>query len=81
MMAEISALVNVRWYMGVPFYDTTNFHLEIAEAAEAILGDYLIGLQVSLMCCLSFAFTIPKLYLPRLVMNPICIPDMDIDRR
>ncbi|KAH7913618.1 glycoside hydrolase family 79 protein [Hygrophoropsis aurantiaca] len=45
MMASISALTNVRWYMGVPFNDTTNFRLQIAEVGEAILGDYLVGLQ------------------------------------
>ncbi|KAH7928005.1 glycoside hydrolase family 79 protein [Leucogyrophana mollusca] len=45
MMAGISALTNVRWYMGVPFNDTTNFRLQIAEVGEAILGDYLVGLQ------------------------------------
>ncbi|KAI6017864.1 glycoside hydrolase family 79 protein [Pisolithus marmoratus] len=45
MMASISALTNVRWYLGIPFYDTQNFQLQIAEVGEAILGDYLIGLQ------------------------------------
>ncbi|EGO20268.1 glycoside hydrolase family 79 protein [Serpula lacrymans var. lacrymans S7.9] len=46
MMLGISNLVNVRWYMGLPFYNTSNFRLEIAEAGESILGDNLIGLQV-----------------------------------
>ncbi|KAG2052586.1 glycoside hydrolase family 79 protein [Suillus hirtellus] len=45
MMAEISALTNVYWYMGVPFNDTQHWRLQIAEVGEAMLGDYLIGLQ------------------------------------
>ena len=31
---------------GIPLNDTTNLRLEIAEVAEAILGDNLLGLQV-----------------------------------
>jgi hypothetical protein len=45
MMANISKMVNVRWYMGIPFNDTSNFRLGIAQVGQAILGDYLIGLQ------------------------------------
>ncbi|KAG1733524.1 glycoside hydrolase family 79 protein [Suillus lakei] len=45
MMAEISALTDVYWYMGVPFNDTQNWRLQIAEVGEAMLGQYLIGLQ------------------------------------
>ncbi|KAG1744607.1 glycoside hydrolase family 79 protein [Suillus paluster] len=45
MMAEISALTNVYWYMGVPFNDTQHWRLQIAEVGEAMLGKYLIGLQ------------------------------------
>ncbi|KAG5638702.1 hypothetical protein H0H81_010927 [Sphagnurus paluster] len=45
MMRNISELVNVRWFLGVPFNDTTNWRLAIAEQGQAILGDYLIGLQ------------------------------------
>ncbi|KAG6331398.1 hypothetical protein ID866_7691 [Astraeus odoratus] len=45
MMAAISALTNVRWYMGIPFIDTQPFDLSIAEVGESILGDYLLGLQ------------------------------------
>ncbi|KAG6857115.1 hypothetical protein H0H87_009242 [Tephrocybe sp. NHM501043] len=41
---NISSLVNVRWYMGIPFNDT-NWRLVIAEKAQSILGDHLIGLQ------------------------------------
>lgn len=32
-------------YSGIPFNDTTNFRLAIAERGQAILGDYLIGIQ------------------------------------
>lgn len=46
MMANISSLVNVYWFMGIPFNDTSNFRLAIAEKGQAILGDYLSGLQV-----------------------------------
>ncbi|PPQ73631.1 hypothetical protein CVT26_010622 [Gymnopilus dilepis] len=46
MLRNVSDLVNVRWYLGVPFNDTSNFRLQIVEQGQAILGDYLIGLQV-----------------------------------
>ncbi|KAJ7707362.1 glycoside hydrolase family 79 protein [Mycena rosella] len=46
MLANISALVNVDWYLGIPMNDTTNLRLGIAEVGEAILGDKLIGYQV-----------------------------------
>ncbi|KAJ7649955.1 glycoside hydrolase family 79 protein [Roridomyces roridus] len=46
MLANISALVNVEWYLGIPLNDTSNLRLQIAEAAESILGDKLIGFQV-----------------------------------
>ncbi|KAJ3503353.1 hypothetical protein NLJ89_g8477 [Agrocybe chaxingu] len=45
LLRNISNLVNVRWYLGVPFNDTSNFRLAIAERGQQILGDYLIGLQ------------------------------------
>ncbi|KAJ7826325.1 glycoside hydrolase family 79 protein [Mycena leptocephala] len=46
MLANISTLVNVEWYLGIPFNDTTDPRLGIAEAGEAILGDKLVGFQV-----------------------------------
>ncbi|KAJ7364436.1 glycoside hydrolase family 79 protein [Mycena albidolilacea] len=46
MMANISALVNVEWYLGIPMNDTAHLRLGIAEAGEAILGNRLIGLQI-----------------------------------
>ncbi|TCD66253.1 hypothetical protein EIP91_001616 [Steccherinum ochraceum] len=47
VLANISALTNVQWYLGIPFNDTANFALEIAQYGEQILGDKLLGLQVS----------------------------------
>ncbi|KAJ7757813.1 glycoside hydrolase family 79 protein [Mycena maculata] len=46
MLANISALVNVNWYLGIPLNDTSHLRLGIAEVGEAILGDRLIGFQV-----------------------------------
>ena len=46
MLGNVSSLVNVRWFLGIPFNDTANLRLAIAEQGEQILGDYLIGLQV-----------------------------------
>ncbi|EGN92294.1 glycoside hydrolase family 79 protein [Serpula lacrymans var. lacrymans S7.3] len=46
MLANVTALTNVNWYLGVPFNDTSNFRLQIAEIGEAVLGDHLLGLQV-----------------------------------
>ncbi|KAJ6514298.1 glycoside hydrolase family 79 protein [Mycena vitilis] len=46
MLSNISSHVNVKWYIGVPFNDTSNFRFEIVEYSNAILGDNLIGMQV-----------------------------------
>ncbi|EIN05129.1 glycoside hydrolase family 79 protein [Punctularia strigosozonata HHB-11173 SS5] len=46
LMNNISSLVNVRWYLGIPLNDSQNLRLGIAEAAEQILGDNLLGFQV-----------------------------------
>ncbi|KAI0659526.1 glycoside hydrolase family 79 protein [Cubamyces menziesii] len=46
LLSNISSLVNVKWYLGVPLNDTSDLRLEIAEWGERILGDNLIGLQV-----------------------------------
>lgn len=46
MMNNISQLVGVKWYLGVPMNDTTHLRLQIAEIGEAILGDNLLGFQV-----------------------------------
>ena len=45
MLANISSLVDVRWYLGVPFNDSANWRLGIVEAGQRILGDKLLGLQ------------------------------------
>ncbi|KAF9077358.1 hypothetical protein BDP27DRAFT_1413776 [Rhodocollybia butyracea] len=45
MMGNISQLINVRWFVGIPFNDSSNFRLEIAQSAQDILGDHLIGIQ------------------------------------
>ncbi|KAF8141081.1 hypothetical protein K438DRAFT_2030235 [Mycena galopus ATCC 62051] len=46
MLANISSLVDVGWYLGIPLNDTQNLRLKIAEVAEQVLGDKLLGLQV-----------------------------------
>ncbi|KAI0087558.1 hypothetical protein BDY19DRAFT_994874 [Irpex rosettiformis] len=46
MLNNVSALVGVKWYLGIPFNDTSNLRLGIAEAGEAILGDNLLGFQL-----------------------------------
>ncbi|KAJ7054036.1 glycoside hydrolase family 79 protein [Mycena amicta] len=46
MLANVSALVNVEWYLGIPLNDTSHLRLAIAEYGEAILGDKLIAFQV-----------------------------------
>lgn len=45
MMRNISDFVNVHWYIGVPFNDTAHWRFQIVEQGQAILGDYLIGVQ------------------------------------
>lgn len=46
MLGNVSSLVNVEWYLGVPLNDTTNLRLEIADVGMKVLGDKLKGLQV-----------------------------------
>ncbi|TCD66252.1 hypothetical protein EIP91_001615 [Steccherinum ochraceum] len=46
MLSNASALVPIRWYLGIPMNDTTDLRLGIAEVAEAVLGDNLLGLQL-----------------------------------
>ncbi|KAI0270634.1 hypothetical protein BC834DRAFT_967376 [Gloeopeniophorella convolvens] len=45
LMANISKLTNTHWYLGIPFFNTTPFSLEIVEQGQQILGDYLLGFQ------------------------------------
>ncbi|KIJ62902.1 glycoside hydrolase family 79 protein [Hydnomerulius pinastri MD-312] len=48
LLGNISALVGVKWFLGIPFNDTTNLRLGIAEVGEAVLSGpgYLLGFQV-----------------------------------
>ncbi|KAI0316859.1 glycoside hydrolase family 79 protein [Amylostereum chailletii] len=45
MMGNISNLVNVRWYTGIPFFQTDPVSLDMALLAQEVLGDRLIALQ------------------------------------
>ncbi|KAF5334998.1 hypothetical protein D9611_009925 [Ephemerocybe angulata] len=45
MAANISSLLNVKWFLGLPFNDTSTFHLDMAEYGQTILGDNLLALQ------------------------------------
>ncbi|KAF8509965.1 glycoside hydrolase family 79 protein [Gautieria morchelliformis] len=44
-MSNITSLVNTQWFLGLPFNDTSNLRLGIAESGEQILGASLIGVQ------------------------------------
>ncbi|CDO77500.1 Glycoside Hydrolase Family 79 protein [Trametes cinnabarina] len=46
LLSEVSSLVNAKWYLGIPMNDTSHLRLQIAEAADAILGDNVLGYQV-----------------------------------
>ncbi|KAI0659525.1 glycoside hydrolase superfamily [Cubamyces menziesii] len=46
LLSNVSALVNAKWYLGIPMNDTSHLRLQIAEAADAILGDSVLGYQV-----------------------------------
>ncbi|KAI0651078.1 glycoside hydrolase superfamily [Trametes meyenii] len=46
LLSNVSALVNTKWYLGIPMNDTSHLRLQIAEAADAILGDNVLGYQV-----------------------------------
>ncbi|KJA24885.1 glycoside hydrolase family 79 protein [Hypholoma sublateritium FD-334 SS-4] len=45
MASNISSFVNVNWFIGIPFNDSTNWRLAIAENAQTIIGDNLLGMQ------------------------------------
>lgn len=45
-MNNISALLPIKWFVGVPFNDTTNPRLLMGELSQSILGDNLLGLQL-----------------------------------
>ncbi|TBU39715.1 hypothetical protein BD309DRAFT_1021947 [Dichomitus squalens] len=46
LLANVSSLVNAKWYLGIPMNDTTHLRLQIAELGDAILGDNVLGYQV-----------------------------------
>ena len=46
MLSNISTFVpGVGWYVGIPFNQTQPFRLQIAEYAEKIMGEHLLGFQ------------------------------------
>ncbi|KAG2005628.1 hypothetical protein CC2G_002017 [Coprinopsis cinerea AmutBmut pab1-1] len=45
ILGNISSLVEVDWFLGIPFRDTSEFQLAIAEVGQQVLGSRLIGLQ------------------------------------
>lgn len=45
MASNISSMLNVKWFLGIPFNDSVNWRLTIAEKGQQILGDNLLGLQ------------------------------------
>ncbi|KAJ3493949.1 hypothetical protein NLJ89_g10909 [Agrocybe chaxingu] len=42
---NISTMVNVKWFVGIPFNDSANWRLAIAENAQEVLGDNLLAMQ------------------------------------
>ncbi|KAH8813538.1 hypothetical protein DL96DRAFT_1472740 [Flagelloscypha sp. PMI_526] len=46
MFRQISGLVTVKWFLGIPFNDTSMWRLDIVSTAEQILGPYVLGYQV-----------------------------------
>jgi len=46
LMNNITSLVPVKWYMGIPLNDTQNLRLAIAEEGERILGSNILGFQI-----------------------------------
>ncbi|KAK0192511.1 glycoside hydrolase family 79 protein [Armillaria mellea] len=47
LFANVSSLVDVAWFLGIPFNDTSNWRFAIAEYGESVLGDKLLGLQAA----------------------------------
>ncbi|KAJ7123527.1 hypothetical protein C8R44DRAFT_783972 [Mycena epipterygia] len=46
MMNNISNLVNVKWFLGIPWFNDP-FNLDIIASSQAILGDRVIGYQAA----------------------------------
>ncbi|KAK0203833.1 glycoside hydrolase family 79 protein [Desarmillaria ectypa] len=47
LFANVSSLVDIAWFLGIPFNDTSNWRLAVAEYGESVLGDKLLGLQAA----------------------------------
>lgn len=45
-MNNISNILPIKWFLGIPFNDTENPRLLMGELGEKILGDNLLGLQL-----------------------------------
>ncbi|TDL22798.1 hypothetical protein BD410DRAFT_860283 [Rickenella mellea] len=45
-MGNISSLLPIEWFIGLPFNDTNNPRRELAEIAQKVLGKNLIGMQL-----------------------------------
>ncbi|KAI0087559.1 hypothetical protein BDY19DRAFT_236771 [Irpex rosettiformis] len=46
LMGNISSFLPIDWFLGVPFNDTQNMHMDIVERGERILGERVLGFQV-----------------------------------
>jgi hypothetical protein len=46
LLSNISSLVNVKWYLGVPLNDSKSVPLDIMEWGYSVLGDHMLGFQV-----------------------------------
>lgn len=46
VMGNISNLVNVDWFIGLPFNDTNNPRTILAEISQKLLGNHLLGMQL-----------------------------------
>ena len=46
MFRNVSSLVNVKWFLGVPFNNSIDPNMDIVTHGEAIMGDTLLGFQV-----------------------------------
>ncbi|KAJ7181191.1 glycoside hydrolase family 79 protein [Mycena filopes] len=47
LMRNISSLVNVHWFLGIPWFVTNPFDLGIVGPSQEILGDHLLGYQAA----------------------------------
>ncbi|CAK5270156.1 unnamed protein product [Mycena citricolor] len=47
MLRNVSSFVNVHWFLGIPWFVTQPFDLQIITRGTEILGDYLLGFQAA----------------------------------